>query len=290
MQPDLYTVIGGGGFVGSRLALFLRAAGHAVFVPLRDDPRLFTQPLGRVLYCAGLTADFAARPFDTVQAHVSLLARVLQESDFVHLVYLSSTRLYDSLGENHGNLAEESLPLLLDVDEPRHLYDLSKALGENLCLTTAGNRAAVARLSNVYDWQKDAPGFLSVWLQRASVQKSLELDSAGGVAVFLGTTRAEKHPDGRELVALEYEAYEPMALDQLKKLAAAARQRWPIIKLAILHRTGEVALAEPSVVIAVSTPHRGDATLFWDESNWQAMSKAHHDAKTAREVNGRREQ
>lgn len=181
MQPDLYTVIGGGGFVGSRLALFLRAAGHAVFVPLRDDPRLFTQPLGRVLYCAGLTADFAARPFDTVQAHVSLLARVLQKSDFVHLVYLSSTRLYDSLGENHGNLAEESLPLLLDVDEPRHLYDLSKALGENLCLTTAGNRAAVARLSNVYDWQKDAPGFLSVWLQRASVQKSLELDSAGGV-------------------------------------------------------------------------------------------------------------
>lgn len=181
MQPALYTIIGGNGFIGSRLATILRTAGHTVFVPQRDDPRLWTQPLGRVLYCAGLTADFAARPFDTVQAHVGLLARVLKESDFVHLVYLSSTRLYDSLGENKGLPADENLPLLLNTNEPRHLYDLSKALGENLCLTTASDRTAIARLSNVYDWQKDAPGFLSAWLQRASVQKNLLLDSAGGV-------------------------------------------------------------------------------------------------------------
>jgi molybdopterin synthase catalytic subunit len=50
-----------------------------------------------------------------------------------------------------------------------------------------------------------------------------------------------------------------MAIEQLKKLAAAARTRWPIVKLALLHRVGKVALAEPSVVIAVSTPHRADA-------------------------------
>lgn len=181
MQPALYTIIGGNGFVGSRLAAILRTAGHSVFVPQRDDPRWLTQPLGRVLYCAGLTADFAARPFDTVQAHVGLLARVLQESNFVHLVYLSSTRLYDSLGDNKGLPADENLPLLLNTNEPRHLYDLSKALGENLCLSTASGRTAVARLSNVYDWQKDAPGFLSAWLQRASVEKNLLLDSAGGV-------------------------------------------------------------------------------------------------------------
>lgn len=187
MQPTLYTIIGGNGFVGSRLAAILRTAGHTVFVPQRDDPRWLTQPLGRVLYCAGLTADFAVRPFDTVQAHVGLLARVLQESNFVHLVYLSSTRLYDSLGDNKGLPADENLPLLLNTNEPRHLYDLSKALGENLCLSTAGNRTAVARLSNVYDWQKDAPGFLSAWLQDASVQKTLLLDSAGGVVRTIST-------------------------------------------------------------------------------------------------------
>ena len=83
--------------------------------------------------------------------------------------------------------------------------------------------------------------------------------AAGGIAVFLGTTRSEKSPDGRDLVALDYEAYEEMALKQMGDLAAAARQRWPVTKLALLHRTGRVAIGEPSVVIAVSTPHRADA-------------------------------
>ena len=50
-----------------------------------------------------------------------------------------------------------------------------------------------------------------------------------------------------------------MALNQLQSLAAAARQRWPILKLALLHRIGRVPVGEPSVIIAVSTPHRADA-------------------------------
>ena len=82
---------------------------------------------------------------------------------------------------------------------------------------------------------------------------------AGGVAVFLGTSRAEQNADGRVLAALDYEAYADMATAQLRDLAATARQRWPIVKLALLHRTGRVALAEPSVIVAVSSPHRGEA-------------------------------
>ena len=83
--------------------------------------------------------------------------------------------------------------------------------------------------------------------------------AAGGIAVFLGTTRAETNADGRRLVALEYEAYGPMALKQMNDLATGARARWPVVRLAILHRTGRVELAKPSVVIAVSTPHRAEA-------------------------------
>jgi molybdopterin synthase catalytic subunit len=84
---------------------------------------------------------------------------------------------------------------------------------------------------------------------------------AGGVAVFLGTTRTEaRTTDGQALAALDYEAYGELAIKQLHDLAARARQRWPmILKLALLHRTGRVPLAEPSVVIAVSTPHRAEA-------------------------------
>ena len=82
---------------------------------------------------------------------------------------------------------------------------------------------------------------------------------AGGIALFLGTTRAENSASGQQLLALDYEAYNEMAGPQLVDLARRARERWPIIKLAMLHRTGRVALAEPSVIIAVSTPHRGEA-------------------------------
>ena len=82
---------------------------------------------------------------------------------------------------------------------------------------------------------------------------------AGGIDVFLGTTRAEVSGDGRELVALDYEAYEEMAGSQLRDLARRAREQWPVVKLALHHRVGRVAIGEPSVVIAVSTPHRAQA-------------------------------
>jgi molybdopterin synthase catalytic subunit len=82
---------------------------------------------------------------------------------------------------------------------------------------------------------------------------------AGGIDVFLGTTRAETTADGRELLALDYEAYAEMADQQLRAFAKEARQRWPIVRLVILHRTGRVALGEPSVLIAVSTPHRAES-------------------------------
>jgi molybdopterin synthase catalytic subunit len=83
--------------------------------------------------------------------------------------------------------------------------------------------------------------------------------AAGGVDVFLGTTRAERHADGRELVALDYEAYLEMATQQLQALAKQARERWPIVRAAILHRVGRVAVAAPSVIIAVATPHRAES-------------------------------
>ena len=85
--------------------------------------------------------------------------------------------------------------------------------------------------------------------------------TAGGIALFLGTTRAETHPaDNKQLLALDYEAYDALAAKQLRDLASRARAQWPmILRLAILHCTGRVAPGEPSVCIAVSTPHRAEA-------------------------------
>lgn len=82
---------------------------------------------------------------------------------------------------------------------------------------------------------------------------------AGGIDIFLGTTREERRADGVELLALDYEAYDEMAIKQLTHLAQSAREKWPIIKLAIVHRKGKVGLGEPSVIIAVATPHRAES-------------------------------
>jgi nucleoside-diphosphate-sugar epimerase len=172
-----YTVIGASGFIGARLVEALRAEGAEVFVPTRDDDRLYTDDLGRVFYCAGLTADYLARPFDTVEAHVALIARLLKGARFDRLVYCSSTRLYDWMGPEAG---AEDAPLLLTPAEPRHLYDLSKALGENLCLTQSGGRASVARLACVWDAADGSPGFLSEWLQKARRTRTIALESSSG--------------------------------------------------------------------------------------------------------------
>ena len=80
---------------------------------------------------------------------------------------------------------------------------------------------------------------------------------AGAVVLFLGTTR--ELTNGRQTVALDYEAYGEMAERQLAALETEARRRWPVIECIIVHRLGRVPPTEASVAIAVSTPHRSDA-------------------------------
>ena len=96
-------------------------------------------------------------------------------------------------------------------------------------------------------------------LSTAAVAAFIADPAAGGINLFLGTTRSEASPDGKHLLALDYEAYDAMAVGQMQNLATRARERWPILKLALLHRTGRVAVGEPSVVIGVSTPHRAES-------------------------------
>jgi UDP-glucose 4-epimerase len=175
----LATVVGAAGFVGARLAARLRADGWDVYAPAKGDPGLLTQDLGAVFYCAGLTADYDRRPFDTVEAHASLVSELIRAGRFERLVYCSSTRLYDGQKKTEAHEAE---PLVLDPADPRRVYDLSKALGENLTLTRADGRGAVARLSNVYDWADGAPGFLSEWLIQAEHTPDIVLQSSPNIA------------------------------------------------------------------------------------------------------------
>jgi molybdopterin synthase catalytic subunit len=79
----------------------------------------------------------------------------------------------------------------------------------------------------------------------------------GAVVTFLGTVR---DVTGDEVtVALEYEAYPPMAERKMAEIEADVRTRWPIGEVAIIHRLGRLEVGEISVAVAVSAAHRSDA-------------------------------
>jgi molybdopterin synthase catalytic subunit len=90
-----------------------------------------------------------------------------------------------------------------------------------------------------------------------AVVDEVRTEKAGAIATFIGTTRVESR--GRTVQHLDYEAYEGMAERVMSEIADSLKQRYDVCDIAIHHRTGRVDIGEPSVVIAVSAPHRQDA-------------------------------
>ena len=110
--------------------------------------------------------------------------------------------------------------------------------------------------------------------------ESIRSVSSGAVVLFLGTVREQT--GGRRTVALDYEGYPEMARAKLAELEAAARCRWPIDRVGIVHRLGHLDLGDISVAVAVSCPHRQQAfeagkflidelkvsVPIWKKENW----------------------
>ena len=80
---------------------------------------------------------------------------------------------------------------------------------------------------------------------------------AGGTCVFLGTVR--DHSADGEVTGLTYEAWDELATRRLEEIATEMFERWPLRKVALLHRSGDLAIGEVSVVVACSAPHRAEA-------------------------------
>ena len=90
-----------------------------------------------------------------------------------------------------------------------------------------------------------------------AVVREVRRDEAGAVASFLGTVRNRSRD--RTVLYLEYEAYEGMAEEMMAELARELSERHDLLAVAIHHRIGRVEIGEPSVAIAVSSPHRAAA-------------------------------
>lgn len=161
------TILGGSGTVGRRIAARLAAAGSPAFVPARGEAAIWREDLGTVIYCIGVTADFRTRPLETIEAHVTVLRQLLAEARFDRLVYLSSTRVYGG-ADSLDRPARESDELRVNAQSGSDLYNLSKLMGESLCLHGSHGKAVVARLSNVVGGDDaDSENFLPSLLRDA---------------------------------------------------------------------------------------------------------------------------
>lgn len=185
-----HTVLGAGGFIGAALqrALppqpvdFSGLRGQALLDSLRQ------QPLGTLYYCIGMTANFRQQPFATLDANLLLLRQILEHCEFEQLIYLSSTRVYAGL-----TLAEENQPLLVRPDQSDQLYNLSKLMAENLCLSS-GRACKIVRLSNIYGAGMRPWNFLaSVLLEAARTGAVTFQTSADSVKDYLSVDDAVRY-------------------------------------------------------------------------------------------------
>ncbi|MFC5760077.1 NAD-dependent epimerase/dehydratase family protein [Rhizobium sp. GCM10022189] len=205
-ESNTATIIGAGGFIGQALTRRLQAMGWTCRLPSRDTgwPQHGVSH-GHIFYCAGLTADFARRPADTIEAHASLVSHVLQSEAYDSLVYLSSTRLYDGLAP--GSRAFEDLSFSVSPREPRHLYDLSKLMGEAACLALGPGRARIARLASVYDDHGSDNGFLPQLLTRiAATARGEEIRLASSPAFSRDYVHMDDVVDGLIHIAVSGKA------------------------------------------------------------------------------------
>lgn len=139
----------------------------------------------------------------------------------------------------------------------------------------------------------EAPGDADTWvaltdepLPLGAVADWAVLPGCGALVVFSGTVR--DHAEGRPGVStLTYEAYAEQVDPRLAAIASTARRRWDTLgRLALLHRTGDLAVGESSVLVVASAPHRAEAfeaarfcidTLkatvpIWKRETWQGGS------------------
>jgi molybdopterin synthase catalytic subunit len=175
-----------------------------------------------------------------------------------------TVRLFAGLREHAGTGRRD-----VDLGEGARVEDVWRALelgDEPAGLVFAVNRAYVGRDQALAEGDEVAlippvsGGAFRLTedpIDLAAIVTEVEDERAGATATFVGTVRA--HSRGRQVLRLEYEAYEGMAENVMADLAEQLRERYDLCAIAITHRVGVCEIGDASVAIAVSAPHRQDA-------------------------------
>jgi MoaE-MoaD fusion protein len=182
-----------------------------------------------------------------------------------------AVKLFAALREQRG-----SREVVLELADGSRVDDVWPALGlgaEPAGLVYAVNRTYATREAPLAEGDEVAlippvsGGAFLLSEEPLSLERAVSevaSDEAGAIATFVGTTRARSR--GREVVRLEYEAYEGMAEAEMERIAAVLKERHDLLEVAIHHRVGPVEIGGTSVVIAVSAAHREAALAACKEA------------------------
>ncbi|EKD15684.1 Molybdenum cofactor synthesis protein 2B [Drepanopeziza brunnea f. sp. 'multigermtubi' MB_m1] len=112
------------------------------------------------------------------------------------------------------------------------------------------------------------------YLDVKSTMDRVRSPKAGAIVLFAGTTR--DNFDGKPVKELQYTSYEPRALQSMLKICKDVKEKHSLTSIAMIHRLGVVPIAEESILIAVSSPHR--------QAAWRAGEEALEECKEKVEV------
>lgn len=90
------------------------------------------------------------------------------------------------------------------------------------------------------------------------LEEAVRTDACGGIVTFLGVVR-ERANDGEAVTGLSYEAYDSMARDEFERVACEARERFGDVRIAIVHRVGDLRIGDVAVAVVAASRHRAAA-------------------------------
>jgi len=155
--------------------------------------------------------------------------------------------LRQQLGERYPAL--QRLPLAYAVNLQYAAADRVLVAGDEVAFIppiSGGNELPADR----FEWSREA-------LDSRRLEAECRTDADGAVVTFTGTTR--NHNEGAAVVSLAYETYPEMAERVMAGLFAAVRERFEVTRMRVAHRLGSVPVGEASIVVVVTSPHRGPA-------------------------------
>lgn len=155
--------------------------------------------------------------------------------------------LLELIGQRHPRFAPFAARMRLAVNDDLVALDAVIAAGDEIAVLppVAGGSGAVVLCA-----VRDRP--LSV----DELLAALQAPGIGGISLFIGTVR--DHADGKPVARLDYEAH-PHAAREIDRILAEIAARLPGVRLAALHRTGQLAVGDLAVIVGAGSAHRGEA-------------------------------